>query len=188
EAGAAPELPPVATSYARWAQSLEQAAHSPEYVAELPEWLRLAAEGADALGVGAPDPRRDVAATLRSLTRTLPAEQTEAVLTALPALYHGGVDDVLLSALAVAVAAWRDRAGLGAGPVLVDLEGHGRAESLAGGPRMDLSQTVGWFTVLYPVRLDVGADTGHLARIMRGEPDAGAAIKTVKEQIREVPG
>ena len=39
--------------------------------------------------------------------------------------------------------------------VLVDLEGHGREEELAA-TGADLSRTVGWFTSVYPVRLDPG--------------------------------
>jgi len=37
--------------------------------------------------------------------------------------------------------------------VLIDVEGHGREEVLAD---IDLSRTVGWFTSLFPVRLDAG--------------------------------
>ena len=50
------------------------------------------------------------------------------------------------------------RRGRGGDPgrgVLVDLEGHGREEQLV--PGVDLSRTVGWFTSLYPVRLDPGS-------------------------------
>ncbi|HEX8694771.1 MAG TPA: condensation domain-containing protein, partial [Longimicrobium sp.] len=57
--------------------------------------------------------------------------------------------------------------------VLVDVEGHGREEVLEG---IDLSRTVGWFTTLYPVLLD-----------LRGHPGEGEALKAVKEQLRAVP-
>ena len=36
--------------------------------------------------------------------------------------------------------------------VLVDLEGHGREEIF---PGVDLSRTVGWFTTMFPVALDL---------------------------------
>ena len=35
----------------------------------------------------------------------------------------------------------------------IDLEGHGREEELVGG--VDLSRTVGWFTSVYPVVLEL---------------------------------
>ena len=38
--------------------------------------------------------------------------------------------------------------------VLIDVEGHGREEIFA---HVDLSRAVGWFTSLYPLRLDAGA-------------------------------
>ena len=47
-------------------------------------------------------------------------------------------------------AAWSGRDNA----VLLDLEGHGREEIFTD---IDLSRTVGWFTSLFPVRLDPGA-------------------------------
>ncbi len=41
---------------------------------------------------------------------------------------------------------------------------------------VDLSRTVGWFTTLFPCRLD-----------SRATADAGSALKRVKEQLRQVP-
>ncbi|MGJ3561509.1 hypothetical protein ACR6C2_37680 [Streptomyces sp. INA 01156] len=87
-----------------------------------------------------------------------PADRTEPLLADVPAAFHGGINDVLLTGLALAVAQWRHRRGLGEdGAVLVDLEGHGR-EDVVGD--VDLSRTVGWFTTVYPVRLDPGSSTG----------------------------
>jgi non-ribosomal peptide synthase protein (TIGR01720 family) len=65
--------------------------------------------------------------------------------------------------------------------VLVDVEGHGR-EPLASD--VDLSRTVGWFTSVYPVRLDPGT---QLARLREGGTAAGELIKQIKEQLRAVP-
>ena len=75
----------------------------------------------------------------------------------MPAVFHGGINEVLLTGLVLALADWRRRRG-GSGQVdhavLIDLEGHGREELFAD---VDLSRTVGWFTSLFPVRLDPGA-------------------------------
>ena len=67
--------------------------------------------------------------------------------------------------------------------MLVDLEGHGR-EPMADG--IDLSRTVGWFTSLYPVRLDVGPIDLDVA--LGGGAAMGDALKRVKEQLRAIPG
>ena len=45
---------------------------------------------------------------------------------------------------------------------------------------------MGWFTSLYPVRLDVGRL--DLADALSGGASLGRAVKTVKEQLRAVPG
>jgi non-ribosomal peptide synthase protein (TIGR01720 family) len=66
--------------------------------------------------------------------------------------------------------------------VLVDVEGHGREEIFAG---IDLSRTVGWFTSLYPVRLDAGSL--DLAAALAGGAALGTAVKRIKEQLHAVP-
>ncbi|HEX7335225.1 MAG TPA: condensation domain-containing protein, partial [Pyrinomonadaceae bacterium] len=58
--------------------------------------------------------------------------------------------------------------------LLVDLEGHGRHDELFA--ELDLTRTVGWFTNVYPVWLDLA-----------GKADPGAALKHVKEELRRVP-
>jgi nonribosomal peptide synthetase CepB len=101
-------------------------------------------------------------------------------------VFHGGVNDVLLAGLAVAIAAGRARRGQpGPASVLVDVEGHGR-EPGNGAAGMDLSRTVGWFTSIHPVRLDPGRS--ELAEVAGGGPAAGQAVQRVKEQLRAVPG
>ena len=85
------------------------------------------------------DPKRDVAGTAGHLTLTLPSALTAALLTRVPAAFHGGINDVLLTGLALAVADWCRRHGRGLSDerdaghaVLLDLEGHGREELFAG--------------------------------------------------------
>ncbi|MFE2448589.1 condensation domain-containing protein, partial [Streptomyces sp. NPDC059426] len=119
----------------------------------------------------------------RHLRLTLPPERTEPLLTRVPAAFHGGVNDVLLTALGLAVADWRRRRGHAeATGVLVDLEGHGREDIVEGA---DLSRTVGWFTSLYPVRLEPGVE--DWADLWGGGREAGQTLKRVKEQLRALP-
>ena len=70
--------------------------------------------------------------------------------------------------------------------MLLDLEGHGREEGLVVWRDVDLTRTVGWFTSLYPVRLDPGLL--DLEEALSGGPALGRALKTIKEQLRAVPG
>ncbi|PRY37289.1 non-ribosomal peptide synthase protein (TIGR01720 family)/amino acid adenylation domain-containing protein [Umezawaea tangerina] len=157
------DLAPVGTSFRRWAAALQDV----DRRAELPVWHRMLA-GADPDFTRRPlDPAVDLVSTARRLTVTLPAGRTEPLLTTVPAAVHGAVNDVLLTALALAVAKWR-----GGTEVVLDLEGHGREEIV---PDVDLARTLGWFTSIFPVRLDPG--TG----------DLDDALKKVKEQLREIP-
>ena len=132
------------------------------------------------------DLERDTFATARHLRLMLPADVTAALLTTVPAAFHGRVNDVLLTALVVAVAGWRRRRAHGKGTsnaVLIELEGHGREQQLFEG--VDLSRTVGWFTSLFPVRLDAGAL--DLEEAWEGGAALGQAFKRIKEQLRALP-
>ncbi|WP_229900942.1 condensation domain-containing protein, partial [Streptomyces capoamus] len=175
-------LDPVGTSLRHWSRRLRSAARSGERTAELPLWREMTREPDRLIGSRPLDPARDTTRTARSLTRTLPPEQTEALLTKVPAAFHATVNDVLLTGLALAVCEWRRRHGGGTDTaVLLDLEGHGREEFA---PDIDLSRTVGWFTTVYPVRLDTGLPPG--AQWRTGQA-TGDALKRVKEQLRRLP-
>ncbi|MEU5843665.1 non-ribosomal peptide synthase/polyketide synthase [Rhodococcus sp. NPDC047139] len=183
-APAAPLLPPPAgTSVRRWAHALHDAAHDPERLRELDYW-RAVLDGTDPpLGRRPFDPARDTNATVTTLATELPTAVTEALLTAVPAAFHGNPDHGLLTALALAVAAWRRDRGQDPGSLLLNLEGHGRDSTAAAGA--DLAATVGWFTTIHPLRLDLtGID---LDDALTAGPAAGRAVKTVKEHLAAVP-
>ncbi|QKV91249.1 non-ribosomal peptide synthase/polyketide synthase [Streptomyces sp. NA02950] len=114
-------------------------------------------------------------------TDTLPVEvdetDTEALLRSAPTAYRTRINDVLLAALALALARWTERSR-----VCVELEGHGREDVVEGA---DLSRTVGWFTTMYPVSFEVpgGPERGDLAAT-----DWRALVKSVRRQLRSVPG
>ncbi|MFG2882787.1 amino acid adenylation domain-containing protein [Streptomyces sp. NPDC048297] len=178
-----PELPAVATSARRWAHALVEEAHAPERTAELDLW-RSVVEGPDpVIGSRPVDPAVDVVSTVDHVWLKLPAEVTEALLTTVPAAFRGGVNDGLLSALALAVARWRRDRGVEESSLLVKLEGHGREEAVV--PGADLSRTVGWFTSMFPVRLDVG--DADVDEALAGGAAAGSVIKAVKEQLLRIP-
>ncbi|WP_427923869.1 non-ribosomal peptide synthase/polyketide synthase [Streptomyces sp. cg40] len=184
--GRTAELAPVELSFARWSRLLGTRATDPATEDELPWWTSALAEGAG-LPLARPlDPVRDTVATTRYLSLTLPADLTEPLLSRAPAAFGATVNDVLLTAFALAVGDWRTRT-LGAqhtgGPVLVDLEGHGREEQLAGDA--DLSRTVGWFTSVVPVRLDPGR--ADLADAFTGGPALDTALARVRAHLTALP-
>ncbi len=170
----------MGTSLRRWAQRLTEVAGDPARTAEADWWRSVLRPADPPLGRRPLDTARDTYSSARHLTLTLPAAVTERLLTRVPAVFRAEVNDVLLAAFALA---WARRGGGRGAGVLLDLEGHGREEELVGGA--DLSRTVGWFTSLHPVRVDAGP--ADLADAFAGGPAAGAVVKRVKEQLREVP-
>jgi amino acid adenylation domain-containing protein/non-ribosomal peptide synthase protein (TIGR01720 family) len=182
-AGQTPMLEPPQTSFRRWAQLWTAQAHDPARVAELPIWTVTLDGGDPLLGDRPLDWARDTWGASHEVTVVLPTS-AEPLLTSVPAAFHARVDDVLLTALALAVVQWRQRQNHHQQrSVLVDLEGHGRQEQLVGA--VDLSRTVGWFTSIFPVRLDLnGID---LNDALAGGPAAGQALKQIKEQLRTAP-
>ncbi|MDQ3223569.1 MAG: condensation domain-containing protein, partial [Gemmatimonadota bacterium] len=106
----------------------------------------------------------------RAVSVLLNAEETDALLRGAPTVYRTRINDVLLAALAWALSRW-----IGRGRVSIDLEGHGREEILDG---VDLSRTVGWFTSIFPVALDVA---------ISDEPNWRNLVKSVRRQLRAIP-
>ncbi|MCP4656086.1 MAG: non-ribosomal peptide synthetase, partial [bacterium] len=166
-AGTAVELPAKTTSLRRWAEQLAAYAGSEAVREEQSYWLAAAERGAPPLPTDFPDGGNTVATT-EVVGVALGAEETRALLRDVPNAYRTRIDDVLLTALVTALAPWT-----GEDRLLLDLEGHGREEIL---DDLDLSRTVGWFTSIYPVLLELPADGGP-----------GAALKAIKEQLRAVP-
>ena len=152
--GRIPRWRRAGTSFRHWAQRLVAEAQDPERLAELSFWTGMLSAPAVSLVEGALDPTRDVSGRAGRLTLTLPAAITGALLTR-----AGGVScrhqRCAFDRLGAGGADWCRRRGRGTGTaVLIDIEGHGREEIFAD---VDLSRTLGWFTSLFPMRLDAGA-------------------------------
>ena len=183
EAGRGVELDPCFTSFRRWAERLEEEAERPAREAELSQWREILEIDDPLLSAGPLDPGLDTTGSAGGLRRALGSETTGPLLGKVAGAFHAGVNDVLLSAFAIAVGAWRRQRGPGQQTgVLVDLEGHGREEIDEG---IDLSRTVGWFTSLFPVHLDPGEL--DMEEALAGGPGLGRAVKRIKEQLRALP-
>ncbi|MEU0216887.1 amino acid adenylation domain-containing protein, partial [Streptomyces sp. NPDC006265] len=179
-AGRPIELPPVGTSFRRWTQLLERAAFdadSSSYRRPLPGEDRPLARRALA--------GTDTVANERLRIVTVGPEVTAALLNEIPAKFHAGVNDVLLTALAVALARHRRDLGQDQTFAHIELEGHGREGQFVAGSagfEPELSRTVGWFTTLFPVTVDPGTATDFTT-----SEYLTAALKAVKEDLARVP-
>ncbi|HWR47377.1 MAG TPA: condensation domain-containing protein, partial [Pseudonocardiaceae bacterium] len=170
-------LPAAGTSFGRWASLLGEHARAAAVVEQADAWRQVAAVPA---ALPAVRPAVDTFATAGYLSGELDVGITGMLLGEVPAAFHAGVQDILLIAFGLAFAEFL---GTGGAPIGIDVEGHGRHEELA--PDVDLSRTVGWFTIKYPVSLAVGG-LGW-AQVVAGEAALGAVIKDAKEQLRALP-
>ncbi|WP_329619117.1 amino acid adenylation domain-containing protein [Streptomyces sp. NBC_01255] len=177
------ELPPVTTPLPLAARALTLEAHRPARAAELDTWL-AAVDGPDpAVGTRHPHPAHDTHPAPVGARILLPAPLTDTLLTTLPSAFRCGVEDGLLTALAMTLAKRRAASGADTPSALIRLDEYGRPAADATGA--DLSRTVGRLTATTPVRLDMtGVD---LEEAFAGGPAAGTAVKAVKEQLRALP-
>ncbi|MEU3026957.1 amino acid adenylation domain-containing protein, partial [Streptomyces incarnatus] len=166
--GRAVDLGPGTSSYQQWAERLTTHVRSGALDHELTHWRSVAPDGASALPVDHPG-GRNVTATEQTVEVRLGREETEALLHRLPSVYRTQINDLLVTALGRALADWT-----GAERLVLGLEGHGREELFE---ELDLSRTVGWYTTHFPVALKLPAGR-----------DWGDTLKSVKEQLRAVPG
>jgi amino acid adenylation domain-containing protein/non-ribosomal peptide synthase protein (TIGR01720 family) len=160
-------LPPKTTSFREWSLRLAEHAQSSNLKQELSYWVESLSGKVPALPLDYPaGVNRE--ASIETVATSLSVEETRALLREAPAATGARMQEFLLTALAQSWARWTGQPRL-----LVDLEGHGREYILE---NVDLSRTVGWFTSIYPMLLDIGA---------AAEP--GEALRIIQAQVRRVP-
>ena len=104
-------------------------------------------------------------AITKQMTVTLNERYSMDFLYKAQSSYNTKANDLLLTALILSIGQLNGKYNL-----CLDLEGHGREGEL------DLTRTLGWFTIVYPVYLNINNPN-----------DLGGCIKQVKEQLRKVP-
>ncbi|PSF37371.1 non-ribosomal peptide synthetase [Aphanothece hegewaldii CCALA 016] len=149
------QLPAKTTSYQDWAN----------YLTQNHDLIETNNHRINPLPVDYSNGDNTVASTAQIIT-SLTVEETQALLKDISQVYQTQINDVLLTALAQAFTQWTGHSNL-----LVDLESHGRDTD-----EFDLSRTVGWFTTIIPLCLD-------LTNLKNLED----ALKSIKEQLRRIP-
>src|SRR6185437_6383779 len=185
--GEAPMLEPVATPFRRWAEYLLEQASRQAVLSELGYW-KTALSGAQLLPGKLLNPAKDNIASAGNLRVSLPADLTTALLTLVPEAFYAQINDVLLAALALALFQWRRfYTTADDSTITINLEGHGREPMDSG---LDLSRTVGWFTSVFPVRLDLSdidlRDIDFNESFASQSPVA-RALKLIKDQLHAIP-
>nr|AID65222.1 putative aspartate racemase [Cystobacter fuscus] len=169
EQGRAPRWPAKTAAFTRWSSHVAGLVHTPAWVAERDDWREVerAVSAAPRLPRDGQASTHTVAQTA-TFTLSLEREEVDGLEEHAARVYRSNVGELLLTAVAAAVGQWT-----GGSTLAVQVEGHGR-EPLAGGP--DVSRTVGWFTAMFPVVLDLG-----------GSDDVERLVQRTRERLRSVP-
>lgn len=162
-----PVLPAKTTSYQAWSHTLLKVIQSKEWEEEIAFWKDQSVEAEELLPVCTKS-SENKESDAKQISFRLSKEGTKQLLTQSYQAYRARVTELLLASLIRSYHAWS-----GNDAVTIDLEGHGREETIAQGT--DLSRTVGWFTTIYPVRFDVTKE------------EWGQLVPKVQEQLSQVP-
>jgi len=168
-------LPKKTSSFKAWSECLQRWKDHESFQAEDDYWSHLSQQRSQQLSLQPKNSLpidnpagRNRFMDMEGYTIRLNKETTQHLLIDSPAAYHTQINDILLTALMVTLHEWT-----GNNQQLIDLESHGRME---GFQEIDLSRTVGWFTSLFSVLLELPPEAGF-----------DTALKSIKEQLRAVP-
>ncbi|BAY37781.1 amino acid adenylation domain-containing protein [Nostoc sp. NIES-2111] len=166
--GKAIALPAKTTSFKDWSFKLTEYAQSQALKSKVAYWLNESRAAVPPIPVDYIKGANTVAAA-NTVLLSLSEAETRALLQDVPKAYNTQINDVLLTALALVLSRWNNSQS-----VLFNLEGHGREDIVDG---VDLSRTIGWFTSIFPVLVELPVATDNPAD----------ALKSVKEQLRAIP-
>jgi len=159
-------LPQKTHSYQQWAKILQEYSYSSTLQKEILYWQQIE-EHIKPLPIDF-DLGAITIATIKDIAVSLTIEETTNLLQKVPKAYRTEINDILLTALLLSIGDWTNKYELS-----LSLEGHGREDIVKD---IDLSRTVGWFTSVFPVHLEID-----------NSKELGEAIKTVKETLRHIP-
>jgi amino acid adenylation domain-containing protein/non-ribosomal peptide synthase protein (TIGR01720 family) len=160
-------LPSKTDSFKLWSEKLSVYANSKSFLKEKTYWQKIESVEAPPITKNFEVEENNVKDT-RSISFTLGEEETELLLTKVNEAFRTEINDILLTALVMSV-----KKTFGQDRLLIALEGHGREEILED---MDISRTVGWFTSVYPVMMDISS-----------ADNTGRQLKEIKETLRRIP-
>ncbi|NLN64296.1 MAG: amino acid adenylation domain-containing protein [Clostridiaceae bacterium] len=161
-------LPNKTSSFQEWSLKLVEYANSKEIKKEYAYWRDIEAMDIPLLPVDYENKETPRLKDARSVEISLSREETQRILQEANKPYNTEINDLLLTALALAINKWTNQ-----DTILINLEGHGREDIIKD---VDITRTVGWFTSQYPVRIDLSE-----------KDDISYLLRSVKEEIRKIP-
>ncbi|MEJ6472783.1 amino acid adenylation domain-containing protein [Pseudoalteromonas piscicida] len=167
-------LPAKTVSVQEWAQMLRQWQATPEFCQQRAYWQRAENDRQAPLSAllgYTEDGTLEISNQVNDTQKvhfSVPGLVNDSAMLHLLNTYQMSYVEFLVAVLVNGITSWQGIQGL-----TLDLEGHGR-ESLF--PGVDLSDTIGWFTSMYPVNFS-----------LHNVDCENALLKLVKQQLRAVP-
>lgn len=155
------------SSYKEWSEGIQSYANSKALLKEIKYWINLEERENEKTKADSIINQRKYI-DFKIMTITLREEETSYLLKNVNKAFNTEINDILLTALGLAIKETK-----GSNQILIDLEGHGRENIIEG---IDLSRTIGWFTSIYPVILDMSLSK-----------NLSSAIIYTKETLRKIP-
>jgi amino acid adenylation domain-containing protein/non-ribosomal peptide synthase protein (TIGR01720 family) len=193
--GKAERLPPKTTSFKEWSGRLLEYAQSETLKSEANYWRRMTRARWKVSPIPVDHSNGvDTAGSADWVKTHLNSNETRTLVQRIPAELNVDINTVLLTALARTFWRWTGKRSW-----MVDLEGHGREPIFA---EVDLSRTVGWFTTISPVFLDLGTSNrieGQLREVGESLGRAAshsigfgvlrylASDRTIQDQLKKLP-
>ncbi len=159
-------LSPKTDSLRTWIKCITEYAQSPVFRNNLSYWQNLDDSGIETIAES--DASKRTENNTGSIALSLSTDETDLLLTSSNFAYNTKINDLLLTGLSIAINKWK-----GLSCILIDVEGHGREDLFED---IDVSRTIGWFTTIYPLLLDLDS-TSPLS----------VQIQLIKEQVRKIP-
>lgn len=160
------QLPLKTDSYHSWSQQLRKYIQTKEFLKAADYWRDIA--NIQQLTVLRDHVNgKGSRSSSETISFQLDEEYSRKLMTETAKAYGTQINDILIAALALAI-----QNQYGEGDILMEIEGHGREEIIAGS---NYHRTIGWFTSIFPVLLSIRS------------ADMVGMIKYVKELLHAIP-
>jgi len=181
EKGMRISFPNKTDSFKYWASRLKDYAESPKALEELEYWGKINQVKVDRLSKDYSTSKNKKKYSNRAvIDMHLNRKETDIMLGEINRVYNTEVNDILLTALGMALFEWKEMEIIG-----IQMEGHGREPIMKD---INISRTIGWFTSQYPLVLDMKLlPDKSLHSALHGDEQVSYLLQKVKKTLRQVP-
>ncbi|WP_438711358.1 amino acid adenylation domain-containing protein [Aquimarina muelleri] len=160
-------LPLKTDSFQHWGFLLQEYANSENIEQEYAYWENILVNSIPEFPVDKEE-KSNKRTLNKQLSFTLDKRLTSVMQTSIHDVYNTDINDLLLTGLGLAI-----KNVFGINKSIVNMEGHGREDIIED---VDVSRTIGWYTAVYPMLLEVSNSS-----------DATMSLIQVKDDCRSIP-